>query len=77
MRERLGDLLPEFTKEDKELLKNPMDLVGLNQYTSRLVSHAEDSVDEEGHFAKAQLVEKIGTVHNKLTSSQNFLVLFD
>lgn len=59
MRERLGDLLPEFTKEDKELLKNPMDLVGLNQYTSRLVSHAEDSVDEEGHFAKAQLVEKI------------------
>ncbi|XVF56382.1 hypothetical protein PTKIN_Ptkin06aG0116000 [Pterospermum kingtungense] len=58
MHERLRDLLPEFTEEDEELLKSPMDFVGLNQYTSRLVCHAEDSA-EEGHFAKAQQVEKI------------------
>ncbi|KAL4376860.1 hypothetical protein GQ457_02G039800 [Hibiscus cannabinus] len=59
MRERLGDRLPEFTDEDKELILNsPMDFVGLNQYTSRLVSHAEDS-GEEGHFEKSQQVAKI------------------
>ncbi|KAK8514585.1 hypothetical protein V6N13_103253 [Hibiscus sabdariffa] len=59
MRERLGDRLPEFTDEDKELILNsPMDFVGLNQYTSRLVSHAADS-GEEGHFEKSQQVAKI------------------
>ncbi|KAE8725194.1 Beta-glucosidase 42 [Hibiscus syriacus] len=59
MRERLGDRLPEFTDEDKELILNgPMDFIGLNQYTSRLVSHAADS-GEEGHFEKSQQVAKI------------------
>ncbi|KAK6232401.1 hypothetical protein SCA6_002474 [Theobroma cacao] len=58
MRERLGDQLPEFTEEDQELLSSFMDFVGLNQYTSRLVSHAAESA-EEGHFHKAQQIEKI------------------
>lgn len=63
MRERLGDQLPEFTEEDQELLSSFMDFVGLNQYTSRLVSHAAESA-EEGHFHKAQQIEKIGNDHH-------------
>lgn len=69
MRDRLGDQLPEFSEEDKELLKSSTDFIGLNQYTSRLVSHAEDSV-EEGHFEKAQQVAKIGNIIR-----HNFIIL--
>ncbi|XVE62142.1 hypothetical protein DITRI_Ditri06bG0095100 [Diplodiscus trichospermus] len=59
MREKLGDLLPEFTEKDKELLSSiSLEFVGLNQYTSRLVSHAAES-GEGGHFDKAQQIEKI------------------
>ncbi|OMO71469.1 Glycoside hydrolase, family 1 [Corchorus olitorius] len=58
MHERLGDKLPEFTEEDKELLESCMDFVGLNQYTSRLVSHATDSA-EEAHFDRTQQIHKI------------------
>ena len=64
MHDQLGDLLPEFAEEDHELLNSSMDFVGLNQYTTRLVSHAADSA-EEGHFGKAQQIEKIGNDQHK------------
>ncbi|XWS58932.1 hypothetical protein CRYUN_Cryun08bG0076600 [Craigia yunnanensis] len=50
MHERLGDLLPEFAEEDKELLNSSMDFVGLNQYTTRLVSHAAEMEWEDGEM---------------------------
>ncbi|KAI9073585.1 hypothetical protein K1719_044455 [Acacia pycnantha] len=41
MREHLGDRLPTFSEEDKKLLANSLDFIGLNHYTSRLISHAD------------------------------------
>ncbi|KAB1203397.1 Beta-glucosidase 42 [Morella rubra] len=51
MRERLGDRLPNFLEEDKELIRNSIDFVGLNHYTSRFIAHVshapEEGMDDE------------------------------
>ena len=39
MRERLGDLLPEFTAEDSRLLRRSMDYIALNYYFSDVARH--------------------------------------
>lgn len=59
MREKLGDRLPKFTEEEKELLKNSIDFIGLNHYTSRLISYAEDST-EGCAYDKDQEMKRIG-----------------
>ncbi|MBA0702426.1 hypothetical protein Goari_020326 [Gossypium aridum] len=59
MLERLGDRLPKFSEEEKKLLLNSLDFLGLNHYTSRLISHAT-SCSEESYFYKAQEMERIG-----------------
>jgi beta-galactosidase len=41
MRERLGDRLPEFTAEQKELLKGSADFLGLNHYTTHYASRSD------------------------------------
>ncbi|EXC24933.1 Beta-glucosidase 42 [Morus notabilis] len=58
MREKLGHRLPKFTEEEKELLTNSLDFVGLNHYTTRFISHVKES-PEEGDFYKAQTMERI------------------
>ncbi|KAH7542139.1 hypothetical protein FEM48_Zijuj02G0041600 [Ziziphus jujuba var. spinosa] len=58
MCEILGDRLPKFTEEDKELLKNSVDFIGLNHYTSRFIAYVKES-PEESDFYKAQQVERI------------------
>jgi len=40
MRERLGDLLPEFSAEDARRLAGSMDFIALNYYMSDVVRHA-------------------------------------
>jgi beta-glucosidase/6-phospho-beta-glucosidase/beta-galactosidase len=40
LRDRLDDLLPEFTAEDRRLLTHSMDYLALNYYTSDVVRHA-------------------------------------
>uniref|UniRef100_A0A6N2NL33 Beta-glucosidase n=1 Tax=Salix viminalis TaxID=40686 RepID=A0A6N2NL33_SALVM len=57
MREILGERLPKFTEEDKELLRNPIDFVGLNHYTSRFITHVTES-PEEAYYYKAQSMER-------------------
>ncbi|XP_054812429.1 beta-glucosidase 42 [Prosopis cineraria] len=52
MRERLGDQLPTFSEEDKKLLANSLDFIGLNHYTSRLISHVNES-SEGGHYYRS------------------------
>lgn len=50
MRERLGDRLPEFTPEQKKLLKGSADFLGLNHYTTHYASRStevENAVDSE------------------------------
>ncbi|KAL6966105.1 Beta-glucosidase 42 [Sarracenia purpurea var. burkii] len=57
MRERLGDLLPNFSQENKELLRNSVDFIGLNHYSSRFAAHPTSL--EENYFFRAQEVERI------------------
>ena len=59
MRERLGDQLPKFSEEDKKFLLNSLDFIGLNHYTTRLISHVTEST-EECHYDKAQQMDRIG-----------------
>lgn len=61
MRERLGDRLPVFSEEDKELLENSLDFVGLNHYTSRFIAHVRDT-PKDGNFYKSQEMERIGKI---------------
>ncbi|KAF3452274.1 hypothetical protein FNV43_RR02707 [Rhamnella rubrinervis] len=58
MREIIGDRLPKFTEEEKELLQNSVDFIGLNHYTSRFISHAKETL-EESDFYKDQETERI------------------
>ena len=39
MKERLGDRLPSFTSEEKQLIKGSSDFFGLNHYTTMYASH--------------------------------------
>ncbi|XP_061373672.1 beta-glucosidase 42 [Gastrolobium bilobum] len=58
MRERLGDQLPKFSEEDKKYLLHSLDFIGLNQYTSRFISHVTEST-EESYYYKSQAMERI------------------
>ncbi|XP_021288993.1 beta-glucosidase 42-like isoform X2 [Herrania umbratica] len=58
MRERIGDRLPKFSQEEKELLGNSLDFIGLNHYTSRFIAHVKKG-SEESFFYRAQEMERI------------------
>ncbi|KAL5773800.1 hypothetical protein ACOSQ2_013724 [Xanthoceras sorbifolium] len=58
MRKKLGDRLPEFTEEDKDLLRNALDFVGLNHYSSRFIAHDASNL-VEGNYYKSQEMERI------------------
>jgi len=52
MRDRLGDRLPRFTKAERELLLSAnTDFLGLNYYTSSLVSVPEKEADSGDYWA--------------------------
>ena len=40
MRSLVGDRLPEFTKEESEMLKGSFDFLGLNYYTANYATYA-------------------------------------
>lgn len=60
MRQRLGDDLPTFSEKDKEFIRNKIDFVGINHYTSRFIAHHQDP--EDIYFYRVQQVERIGTI---------------
>ncbi|KAJ8746839.1 hypothetical protein K2173_003845 [Erythroxylum novogranatense] len=58
MREILGDRLPLFSQEEKILLRNSIDFIGLNHYTSRFVAYAADSLEDSCYY-KTQAMERL------------------
>nr|WAB06563.1 beta-glucosidase [Platycodon grandiflorus] len=56
MQERLGDSLPIFSQKNKDLLRNSVDFVGLNHYTSRFV---RQGTDKQNEYYRVQEVERI------------------
>ncbi|XP_010908751.2 beta-glucosidase 4 isoform X2 [Elaeis guineensis] len=58
MHERLGDKLPKFSDAHKELLRNSLDFVGLNHYTTRFIAHTQNT--KEIHFYQVQEMDRIG-----------------
>ncbi|XP_071921905.1 beta-glucosidase 42-like [Coffea arabica] len=62
MRERLGEKLPEFSQKDEELLRNSLDFVGLNHYTTRFIVDAETNSEDNDVFYRVQGME---TIHNR------------
>jgi len=47
MRDRVGDRLPKFTNEEKEMLKGSSDFFGLNHYTGLYASDVDPNVEVE------------------------------
>ena len=66
MRERLGNQLPKFSEEDKKLLLNSLDFIGLNHYTSRFISHVTECT-EKSYFYRTQEMERIGSNQNPVS----------
>ncbi|KAK7323431.1 hypothetical protein VNO77_26903 [Canavalia gladiata] len=58
MRERLGDQLPKFSEEDKKIILNALDFIGLNHYTSRFISNVTECY-EKSYYYKVQEMERI------------------
>ncbi|GAB2277148.1 Beta-glucosidase 42 [Dionaea muscipula] len=58
MRERLGDRLPKFSEEDRVLLRDSVDFIGLNHYTSRYIAHSTEN-PEGNNFYIEQEIERI------------------
>ncbi|KAF3969682.1 hypothetical protein CMV_006543 [Castanea mollissima] len=48
MKEILGSILPDFSSNDREILKNGLDFIGINQYTSFYVQDCISSICEPG-----------------------------
>lgn len=59
MHERLGDKLPKFSQEERDLLQNSIDFIGLNHYTTRYIAHSTENPEEHEYYA-AQEIERIG-----------------
>jgi beta-glucosidase len=59
MRQRLGDNLPKLSEKDQEYLRNSIDFLGLNHYTTRFISHVD--IPREIHFYQVQEMERNGT----------------
>lgn len=58
MRQLLGEKLPKFRDQDVVLLRHSVDFIGLNHYTTRLISHAEFP-DEKEYIYAVQKLQRI------------------
>jgi beta-glucosidase/6-phospho-beta-glucosidase/beta-galactosidase len=62
MRQRVGDQLPKFSEKDRELIRNKIDFIGLNHYTSRFIANQPNPQPNEIHFYQVQQIKRIGTM---------------
>ncbi|WCJ38918.1 beta glucosidase 42 [Euphorbia peplus] len=58
MRDILGHRLPKFSEEEKQLLSNSIDFIGLNHYTTRFIKNAKES-PEDSFYYKAQTMVRL------------------
>jgi len=52
--------LPTFSEKDREFIRNKIDFIGINHYTSRFIAHHQNPGDIS--FYQVQQVERIGTI---------------
>ncbi|KAM0829779.1 hypothetical protein ACQ4PT_066665 [Festuca glaucescens] len=57
MRKRLGDRLPNFSDKDREFIRNKIDFIGLNHYTSKFIANQPNPQPKEIHFCQARQIE--------------------
>ena len=57
MKERLGERLPEFTPEEKELLWGTSDFFGLNHYTTMYAAHDDGTEKERSVYGNGGISE--------------------
>ena len=57
MKDRLGNRLPTFTKEQKEMVKNSSDFFGLNHYTTMYAAEDDQSGDKTSVYGNGGLSE--------------------
>ncbi|NAS12330.1 GH1 family beta-glucosidase [Poritiphilus flavus] len=80
MRERVGDRLPEFSEEDRELIKGSSDFFGLNHYTGLYASdvppgeEVQNAVYGNGGIFEDQYVQLTAGPEWKLTT-MNWAIL--
>ena len=57
MKQRLGNLLPAFTDEEKKLVKGSSDFFGLNHYTTMYAVDAANNKKEANIYANAGIID--------------------
>jgi beta-glucosidase len=60
MRQRLGDRLPKFSAKDREFIRNKIDFIGLNNYTSRFIANQTNPQAKQSQFYHAQQTKMMG-----------------
>uniref|UniRef100_A0A453G546 Uncharacterized protein n=2 Tax=Aegilops tauschii subsp. strangulata TaxID=200361 RepID=A0A453G546_AEGTS len=62
MRQRVGEYLPKFSEKDRELMRNKIDFIGLNHYTTRIIGNRPNPQPQEIHFYQVEQIERSGTM---------------
>ena len=57
MKDRLGDRLPKFTEEEKELITGSSDFFGLNHYTTMYAAHDDGTEKERNVYGNGGISE--------------------
>ncbi|VAH66978.1 unnamed protein product [Triticum turgidum subsp. durum] len=58
MRQRVGEYLPKFSEKDRELMRNKIDFIGLNHYTTRIIGNRPNPQPQEIHFYQVEQIER-------------------
>ena len=57
MKERLGERLPKFSEQEKEMIKGTSDFFGLNHYTTMYAAHDDGTIKERSVYGNGGISE--------------------